>query len=244
MHWIFRKVGYLIGYLLFAAGVMKPEQSAAADLKPSVEVAFGYKSAWFAIPSTDTRLVFEALGLTSPKTANWSDGLAFAHSDNAKSKNSPTFVTPPVEGWSFVITGLRYSADSPDHIEALNERLKSLSKTFGEAHYFGSYRVVGYVAWYKAQSGKIVRGFSFADGTLYENTGATTDAELAIGLFDMTDMDEDALWDFVMAAEDEGKPVSFDESDPMRIAERWSVAQPTLGMMSNEAAMGLIGTLP
>ena len=232
----------LLGYLL-TVGVTKPESTPTTNPNPSVEVAFGYKSAWFAIPSKDTQLVFEAFGLTGQKTASWSDGIEFAYSDNADLKNSPTFVTPPVEGWSFVITGLRYSADTPDRILDLHERLKSLSKKFGEAHYYGSYRVVGYVSWYKAQTGQITRGFSFSDATLFENTGATTDAELEIGLFDMTGMDEDALWDNLSASEETGESVLFDESAPMLIAERWSVAQPTPGEMSTNAT-GLIGTLP
>lgn len=244
MKWIFRKFGYLLGYLLFSVGLIKPEPSVAADPKPSVEVAFGYKSTWFAVPSTDTQRVFEAFGLTDPNTANWSDGIAFAYSGNERPKNSAVFVTPPYAGWSFVITGFRYSADSPDNIVALHERLKALSDTFGEAQYFGSYRVVDYVAWYKAQNGQIIRGFSFADGTLYENTGPTTKAELAIGLFDMTGMDEGALWDFLLAAENSGQLIYFDESDPMRIAERWSVAQPTSTQMSNKAGSGMTGTLP
>ncbi len=244
MRWIFRKFGYFIGFSLFSMGLIKPDPAPAMDEKPPVKVAFGYKSAWFAISSEDTQSIFDAFGLTDPKSANWPDGLTFAYSDVTASQSSPTFVTPPVNGWTFVLTGLRYSADSPKGIETLNARLKELSEKFGEAQYFGSYRVVDYVAWYKAQKGKIVRGFSFADGTLFDNSGATTDAELASGLFDMTGMDEDAFWAFLMASESEGKPMHFVEDDPMRVAERWSVTHPTSDVMTNDAASGLIGTLP
>ena len=151
----------------------------------------------------------------------------------------PVFISPPVNGWTLVLGGLSFSADSQERIGGIRRRLCELSNRFGEAQYFGSYRVVGYVAWYKASNGEVERGLSLADGTVFANEGATSQAELDIGCFDMSGMDEGEVLDRIFEEEDFSL---FDEESPMKIAEIWSVNPLSLPLDGEaEPATGIAG---
>jgi hypothetical protein len=260
MKYIFRGIGYVIGVVLFALGLLnlstvQAEEKVQAKEKRQTEIPklsstadlprpFGYKSTWLAVRTEDTKAVFDAIGLTQGVISNWKSGIKFSYNRDFDKNVVPTFVTPPVNGWTLVLTGLGLGADGEAPKSELETLLKHLSKRFGESQYFGSYRVVDYVSWYRAKNGKIERGFSFADGTLFANIGQTTKAELDAGYFDMTDMTEQMLWDVFMKAEEESQTYYINEEDPMKIAETWSVNPLSIDKVQGLiAATGLAGLL-
>ncbi len=244
---ILRNIGHGFNTLLFRVGILKTTASSIAEIalseEPDLPVPFGYKSVWFAVKSDDTLAVFDAFNLTSQLTANWETGVSFAYdyTRQFKGKESPVFVAPPLEGWTLVLAGLNIAADSSENIEKLRNLLNRLSEKFGEVQYFGSYRGADYVSWFKSLNGNIVRGFSYADGTLFANEGQTTQAELDIGYFDMTAMDETMFWDALQEDEEDGT-YHFDEEDPMKIAEFWSVNPLSIDVGTGIVpATGLVG---
>ena len=195
-------------------------------------VAFGYKSTWLAVKADTTEAVCAALSLTRQNQATWAGGVAKARG------KTWVFVTPPVDGWVLVVTDRSLSSDSDDNVERLSGLLNQLSREFGEAHYFGSYRVVGYVAWFKSVDGQMARAFSYADGTLFANLGATTDAEADLGYPDTTGLDAVTLWDALDETD-----ARMDEEDPMRIAGAWSVNPLELGKTDAGAGKGIVGAM-
>ena len=173
-------------------GLLKGPDVPLATDRP---VPFGYKTTWLTVRSDSSEAVSKALGLTKTSSATWVGGVS------KSSGKTWVFVTP-----------------SDAKVEHLHSLLHRLSLTFGEAQYFGSSRVVGYVAWFKSVAGETVRAFSYADGTLFANQGDTTEAERALGYPDMAGLDARAIWDALDETD-----ARMDEEDPMRIAERWSV---------------------
>lgn len=233
MTYLFRGLGYCVAAILFSIGLLKPETLTADEAGkfempqlssiPDVPQPFGFKSTWLAVRTENTKAVFDAMGLSRETISNWDTGIKFSYNRDIPKTLIPVFVTPSVNGWVFVLTGLGIGSDSAENTAKLEALLSQLSQQFGEAQYFGSYRVVGYVAWYRAIDGEITRGFSFADGTLFANVGQTLQSEIDAGLFDMTEMNEEALWEAMLKAEEESQIYYFNEEQPMKIAERWSV---------------------
>ena len=222
-----------------------PRVGPSLSPEPDLPHPFGYKSAWFAVKSEDTSAIFEAFQLTERQVSNWQAGIGFSYDMDRQYKGvkKPVFVAPPVEGWTLVLAGLNIVADSPAGVENVRRILNVLSECFGEAHYYGSYRVVGYVAWFRSIGGEVTRGFSFADGTLFANDGQTTQAELDMGCFDMTGMDEEQLWEAIEAEEEDDR-FGFSEDDPMELAGVWSVNPLALGQINGaNPGTGLAGLL-
>ena len=65
------------------------------------------------------------------------------------------FITPPVDGWTLVATGDDLEADNAERTARVVAVLERLSAQFGEAQFFGSYRVVSYAAWFRAAGGTL-----------------------------------------------------------------------------------------
>ncbi|GHT00739.1 hypothetical protein AGMMS50296_9050 [Alphaproteobacteria bacterium] len=62
-------------------------------------VAFGYKCAWLAFPTEQTAEVVKAVEFKQMSKANWQTGIDAAYGYESKI----AFVTPPVQGWTFVV---------------------------------------------------------------------------------------------------------------------------------------------
>lgn len=201
---------------------------------PDVPVPFGFKSCWFAVKGEDTREVCEALGLSDTRAANWETGVRFAYDQFAPRGDIAVFITPPVAGWTLVLTGLELSADSDDGVARIEGLLSALSRHFGECQYFGSYRVVDHHAWFRAANGRVERGFSVADGSLFANIGDADPDEIAAIGTDLSGLDEDGFWDKL-----DEEDLWLDEETPMRVAARWSV-DPT-ALPNGGPALGIAG---
>src|SRR5262249_6648795 len=106
---------------------------ATRSLKPDTPVSFGYKSAWYALRTVDIELVVAALGIKQIVESTWSEGIEAAYSDKV-------FVTPPLGDW-ILAAGLClfYKGETP--AASVQPMLTRLSKEFGEAQYFCTYRV-------------------------------------------------------------------------------------------------------
>ncbi len=203
---------------------------------------FGFKINWFAIKTTDSQAVVDALNLGPARVANWRTGLQAAYSSRFKGyKDEYVFVTPAVEGWVLMVgVSLPYpvmhSVDRHNGIgQAFDVLFERLGKVFSEVQFFGNYRVVGFVAWALMKDGNIERIFSMAD-ELYANVGKQTVEEAALGLprLDGLSLDEATSKMF----EEETRHCR--EQDVLFLAEKWSINPGTLSFLESDPACGFV----
>lgn len=144
-------------------------------------VAFGFKQHWLAIPDSDPSAVATALGLRKIRPATWAEGIA--RLDGAEPNIDQTvFVAPPIERWTLAIAGTRGipQAEDPNWIPFLEH----LSASQGHVQYLGTHRIVGYVAWARAENGRLVRAFAYSgeSGRTLVNLGQPTLEESELGI--------------------------------------------------------------
>jgi hypothetical protein len=84
------------------------------------------------------------------------------------------FIAPPVKGWILVV-GSRLP-DPTDDVDAAFRFVLALSRKFGEVQCFSANRVLQHHAWVRAESGRVVRAYSWAGKTLWKQ-GRRTPAE-------------------------------------------------------------------
>ena len=207
---------------------------------PTQPRSFGYKTSWLAIKSQDAQGVSNALNLEPEHHVNWTCGMT-------RSIGRPefgftgVFVTPPVDGWILVLGLANYLPTDTNRFVAL---MKKLSVQFGTAHFYGSDRRVGYVAWGKWISGETIRYFSSVEDD-FVNIDHTTEEEMTLGSPDITDM---SLTQYLIAIEEDG---SFfpDESEVLSTAALWSIDPSELDdLVENgeldfdESQLGILGT--
>ncbi|WP_422931859.1 hypothetical protein [Singulisphaera sp. PoT] len=185
--------------------------------------AFGYKTSWIVVDSTEAAAVASALGLKDPREASW---------DVNPYDPDGVFVSPSVLGWTFVLGYL-----IEPHFEAFIPWIESLSRRFGEAQYFATHRVVGLQAWVKAAEGRIVRGYDWLGerGEVVMDVGGLTPEEEELGLSRLINhRTVDGDWEDVHIP---------DEDDVMNIAGRWSINPQQLDAYDSEGP-GYIGHRP
>jgi hypothetical protein len=135
--------------------------------EPDAPAPFGYTCAWFAVRSQSPEDVIASLGDAKPTPSDWESEIDAAY-------DGAIFVSPPVHDWVLVV-----STSLLDVNEATLDRLRALSKHFGEAQFFATHRVPESHAWARARNGEIERAFAYvgeSDETLW-NVGAPTVAE-------------------------------------------------------------------
>ncbi len=177
--------------------------------------SFGYKCAWYALRTNDADALVAALKLKGVAVSTWAKGIEAAYADKV-------FVTPPLGEWILAAGRcLFYEGDSPKSVLPV---LAKLSKRFGEAQYFCTYRVPEAHCWAVARSGKLVRAFGYIGerGEITWNEGKPTKAELALGK---------GLLDFP----------GPDESQVMEVAAAWSVNPCDLETNFTEPGLGRLG---
>jgi len=147
---------------------------------------FGYKMAWLAILSADPEDVANSLALTGDRDAvDWGTGVAAAYA--ADIQENVVFVTPPIEGWVFVIGWWR-RLDLDSERDAY-ELTKRLSVQFGRACAFVSYRVSSVYGWMLAEKGSVRRAYLISDGQIDKDEGDIEPVERAWGI-DLSDPDD------------------------------------------------------
>ena len=190
---------------------------------PDLPAAFGFKTTWLAVRSTDADAVFDALRLQDKTCANWESGVSFAHSGGVTNGRVGVYVSPQIDGWTLVVTGHGFMTTSQENAQRVKDILQNLSRTFGECQYFGSHKVKGFCAWFKATDGKLERAFSLVGGQVFLNEGFADAAELDATPFDVSGLDNVGFQE-TLSEED----VDLQEDVPMTIAGAWSVNPLTL----------------
>ena len=207
-----------------------PAEFAVAD----TPVGFGYKCNWFAVRTEGTQQLANHIGLNDAAPCNWQHGVDYAYQDRV-------FVSPPVDGWSFVISRVGLPvAENEDSVELIKKMLVDLSEAFTAAQYFGTYRVVGYDAWMKAENGKMLRVYAFVDGGNIAVEGEPTAIERRLNLFDTLSKAAEEDPDYF-----ERTDLQYpDEQITMEVAGAWSInPQDLYDRKDVEPGLGLVGVL-
>ena len=202
------------------------------DVTPDNPTSFGYKMSWLAIKASDAEEVLKSLNLQNVQPANWHTGFVAAY-------NGHVFVSPPVNGWVFVVSPKLPEPDWSNGAGAWNSLLVGLSGKFGEAQYFGTHRVVGYHAWARFINGKEARAFAFLGERLetLADRGEKTAGELELG-YDYLAADSDIKSESYWQRDDACWP---DEEHVMEVAGKWSVNPTTLEELGLPRGVGWIG---
>lgn len=241
------------------------------DTTPDQSESFGYKVSWFAIKAEDPAAVLDTLGIADATPANWKSGLAAMYTSRPKA-DVWTFVSPPVDGWIFILSPwLPYPSLETEH--AIGQKFEALfsqlMQRFEDVQFFGSYRVVGFVAWARALKGKPIRMFSYADGDVMQNDGKQTPEEAQLGFADLSgfsasdageeifrigearDEEEDSLVASGLSRGDarakilqKGRDPIPDEADVVELAALWSIDPTQLPRQDDPPGAGFAFRLP
>lgn len=136
-------------------------------------------------PGTDTTSFAISPAIADGEWSGAQSWLALRNSDRSKvaeamsTRNLTMNVLEPERDWTLA-TGKLPEAPDP----ALMALLTELSREFGEALYFATYRIVEYHAWARAREGRVVRAFAYLgeSGEVLLNQGRPTAAEIEAGL--------------------------------------------------------------
>jgi hypothetical protein len=184
---------------------------------------------WIAVRSDNPARVQAALGLLTPKSCSWEEGLAAALDDKL-------FVSAPIRGWVLVM-----GAGLPNPFEDVDDCFRimlALSCKVGRLQLFSANRSVHHHAWVLASYGSILRAYAWAGRTLW-NQGRLTRAEreLQIRCFSYTDEPESNLFSSndTAAANTEKLPL---------LAARWSLDPAGIDAQCLRQSHGVAGELP
>ncbi len=133
---------------------------------------FNLPTRWLAIRSGNPELVQKALALNNPVPCSWEEGVSAA-------QEHKLFISPAVRGWVFVM-----GANLPEPGEDVDRTfrfLMDLSRKVGHVQMFSVNRAVNHHTWAQVELGTVVRAYSWAGRTLW-NQGAMTRAESDLGL--------------------------------------------------------------
>ena len=270
-------------FLMFGVGLATTRDSTPTkaipvikffDPTPDTPRSFGFKVCWFAIQTSNPKLIFEALELGEPTQANWASGVAAAFGGHPHPAYAGwVFVSPPLNGWVLVLhssfpypvaAGLRHSEIG----EKFNVLFSRLATRFANVQFFGSHRVVGFAAWALAANGQITRVFSYCERTL-ENFGDQTAEEVILHFINLDGLPPDGA-DTKFLAESEkyfadetalvaaglkhqeaaermqqsGRKTIPDEEDVIRLAALWSIDPTRISDQRYPASAGWVAPLP
>lgn len=205
---------------------------------PDAPAAFGYDMSWFVVRSRDPAAVVEALGLTEVERCNWNSGIGTVY--DATLGEQQVFVSPPVNGWTFVVGLTLPHPAGGSFIDKCTPLMGALGTRFVEVQYFMSYPPIDMFAWSRLVEGKMLRAFAAGDEGVIWNKGKTTREERALGLklFELRGVRErrgDAGGEMIL------HPT---EDHVMRLALRWSLDPTRLNAASAPLGLGYIAKVP
>jgi hypothetical protein len=211
-----------------AAGATPAVTPSSAQGKPAVQdtpdspQSFGYKMAWFAIPTPDSAKVIDAFGFKNVTRANWASGVQAVYGDLTQA-----YITPPVEGWTLVLGLGLPSFDNDERTREFLAFIQKVAASFPEFYYFGTHRVVDFHGWVKVAGGKIQRAYAYLGErgeTLYES-GTKTPEEIALGFAFFDERSPEAASESYYERKDLRFP---GEGDVMKISAAWTINTQTL----------------
>ncbi|WP_179225521.1 hypothetical protein [Hymenobacter mucosus] len=218
---------YIRGFMLFSylAFAMQATQSERFPAKPE---PFGYKLTWLAVRDADPFELLHAVNVDQGTvfSANWYGGLDKVYRWNA------TFITPPVDDWTFVINPILSGLSD----EKTLTFLQKLSAQFAEVQFYGNHRVANYGAWGRFVNEEAIRLFSTGEAIELDQ-GQRTEIEEQIIEKGKQSFIEDSPDDLEQLAD------SFflgDEDDVMEMAGLWSINPQTLDNQPETFALGLL----
>lgn len=148
--------------------------------EPDAPAAFGYQMSWLAVRSRDTAAVVEALGLTHYQACNWNAGIGTVYDKTLGQDH--LYVTPPVNGWTFVVGLALPHPQGRGYVDKLTPLLVGLGGRFIEVQYFFAYPPIDLYAWARVLDGRLIRAFAAGDEGVIWNKGKTTKEERSLGL--------------------------------------------------------------
>lgn len=205
---------------------------------PDVPHGFGYKMAWLAFRTRDTAAVVDALGLVAPQPANWNSGIGTVYDGELGERH--VFVTPPVNGWTFVVGLSLPHPVGRQFVDKLTPLMVGLGGRFIEIQYYFSYPLLDFFAWARVADGRLVRAFAIGDEGIVWSKGKPTPDERSLGLkmFELRGISGrrgDAGGELIL------HPT---EDHVMRLAERWSLDPTRLGENDAPPALGFVALAP
>lgn len=226
--WPFRRTRHATPTEVPPAAIALPPQL------PDDPQAFGFKIAWWALPTANTEAVVAAVRLQDPQPSNWQAGIEHAY-------ERAVFVTPPIDDWT-LITGSHLPPMSQNARDEVVRPLLGLSEVFGTALVFATHRVVEYHVWAKAVAGSLIRGYGYIgeSGETFWDEGPMTleERDLGFAFFDERSLEsrDDSYW--------ERDDLCFpDEMNVMDITRRWSVAPFDLDdYKPGQRSLGVLGS--
>jgi hypothetical protein len=194
----------------------------------SASALLGLPNRWLAIRSGNPYVVQAALGLYKPTPCSWEEGLCAA-------SEQKLFISPPVNGWVLV-----FGSSLPDPADDVDKCFKfvlEVTRKLGQVQFFSYNRVVSYHAWVQADQGRILRAYSWAGKTLW-NQGTPTRAESELGL---------VCYDYSETAPRQ----AFSQHDPLAtntdrvslLAARWSIDPAAIDARTLRQSHGITGRL-
>ena len=147
---------------------------------PDTPRPFGPGMAWLALRCDEAEAVIDALGLEAAEPCNWNSGIGAVYDDWLGAVR--IFVSPPVEGWTFVVGLPLPHPMGPGFVDKCTPLLVELGGAFEEVQYFFSYPPIDYYAWARVRDGRLVRAFAVSDEGVIWNKGRITKEEQGLGL--------------------------------------------------------------
>ena len=197
------------------------EYSSTIRTKPQ---PFGYKANWIALNSNQIEKILESLEYDKSVKTNWEIGV------NATFQNrNLRFICPTIDNWTLIL------GDSIDYVSSneVKSKLSELSKLFGEAYYFGSFRGTGYASWAKYINGKEIRAFLIDDADVFYSVGKLEEEETILvakrkselNMEDKEDIEYHQKFDFLN--------LLGTEDDVLLMAEKWTINPMELNKYNN-----------
>lgn len=231
----------ILATIAVAAFMLAPqiaEGRTVYDERPDTPRSFGYGMGWLAIRTRDTARVIERLGLSDVEEANWDNGLGTVYSD--EHSQSHVFVSPPVNGWTFVVGLALPQPMGKAFAEKATPLLLDLGSQFIEVQYYLAYPALDYYGWARVIDGKLIRAYAITDEGPVWNKGKPGKEEKTLGikLYEVRGVKRrkgDAGGELILYPT---------EGHVMQLAGKWSLDPSRLEGMAVGPARGYIGRAP
>ncbi|MCX2525496.1 hypothetical protein [Larsenimonas rhizosphaerae] len=218
------------------------------DTTPDIPQAFGYKTSWFAIKSDQSKKVADLFEIQNQKPSNWASGLSCSFQNKI-------FVSPPINGWIFVVSqSLPFIGDPLiPTAEDMIQRYSHIADNFENVQFFGSHRVVDAAVYAWAVNGKWQRIFSISEGEVHSNYGLYSEPERQLNILNLSELSCRAATDRITKAFEEYEeseslindmPIVVEETYILELAGLLSINPIKLDKTHEPLGVGIIGEQP